>query len=68
MNSIAQPIEIKMWLLESLNYVSVLSLKKKEITQTNQKNILQMIEVGACMMRFGNSSTQCFYYIKKSNY
>lgn len=24
-----------------------------------------MTEVGACMMVFGNSSVQCFYYIKK---
>jgi len=27
-----------------------------------------MIEVGACVMCFGNSSMQCFYYIKKSNH
>lgn len=41
---------------------SAISLKK--ITQTSQKIIFQMIEVGAWMMCFGNSSMFLLYFLK----
>lgn len=59
LNFIAWPTEIDMTFRKFNLCASAISLKK--ITQTSQKIIFQMTEVGAWMMCFGNPSMFLLY-------
>lgn len=66
LNSKTWPTEIDMSFRKFNLCASTVSPKK--ITQTSQKIIFQITEVGAWMMCFGNSSMFLLYLKKKSNY